>query len=66
MWTNLCERRFVFYDVPLKEVEEKLDGVGDRRDEFVWYQSVLPFSKLNKMFFGYFDPEKIFLDDENK
>ena len=22
--------------------------------------------KLNKIFFGYFDPEKIFLDDENK
>ena len=26
---------------------------------------VLLFSKLNKMFFGYFDPEKIFLDNEN-
>ena len=28
-------------------------------------QSVLPFSKLNKLFFGYFDPENIFLDNEN-
>ena len=28
-------------------------------------QIVLPFSKLNKMFFGYFDPENIFLDYEN-
>ena len=27
--------------------------------------SVLPFSKLNKMCFGYFDPENIFLDNEN-
>ena len=26
---------------------------------------VLPFSKLNKMIFGYFDPENIFLDNEN-
>ena len=26
---------------------------------------VLPFSKLNKMFFGYFDPENVFLDNEN-
>ena len=24
------------------------------------------FSKLNKMFFGYFDPENILLDNENK
>ena len=30
------------------------------------YLSVLLSSKLNKMFFGYFDPEKIFLDNENK
>ena len=29
-------------------------------------ESVLLFSKLNKIFFGYFDPEKIFLDNENK
>ena len=27
---------------------------------------VLPFSKLNKIFFGYFDPEEIFLDNKNK
>ena len=26
---------------------------------------VLLFSKLNKMFFGYFDPENIFLHNEN-
>ena len=26
---------------------------------------VLPFSKLNKIFLGYFDPENIFLDNEN-
>ena len=26
--------------------------------------SVLLFSKINKMFFGYFDPENIFLDNE--
>ena len=30
------------------------------------WTSVLPFSKLNKMFFGYFDPENIFLDNKNK
>ena len=29
-------------------------------------QAVLPFSKLNKFFFGYFDPENIFLDNKNK
>ena len=29
-------------------------------------QSVLPFSKLNKIFLGYFDPENIFLDNKNK
>ena len=29
-------------------------------------EPVLLFSKLNKMFFGYFDPEHIFLDNENK
>ena len=28
--------------------------------------SVLLFSKLNQIFFGYFDPEKIFLDNKNK
>ena len=28
--------------------------------------SVLPFSKLNKIFFGYFDPENIFTDNKNK
>ena len=28
--------------------------------------TVLLFSKLNKLFFGYFDPEVIFLDNENK
>ena len=28
--------------------------------------SVLPISKLNKHFFGYFDPENIFLDNKNK
>ena len=28
--------------------------------------AVLLFSKLNKMFLGYFDPEKIFLDNEIK
>ena len=27
---------------------------------------VLLFSKLNKMFFGYFDPENMLLDNENK
>ena len=27
---------------------------------------VLPFSKSNKIFFGYFDPESIFLDNEIK
>ena len=29
-------------------------------------RAVLPFSKLNKIFFGYFDPENIFLGSENK
>ena len=28
--------------------------------------AVLPFSKLNNFIFGYFDPENIFLDNENK
>ena len=28
--------------------------------------SVLLFSKLNKIFFGYFDPQNILLDNENK
>ena len=27
--------------------------------------AVLPFSKLNKLFFGCFDPKNIFLDNEN-
>ena len=31
-----------------------------------WSGPVLPCSKLNKIFFGYFDPENIFLDNENK
>ena len=35
--------------------------------EFVFITlSVLPFSKLNKLFFGYFDPENNLLDNENK
>ena len=28
--------------------------------------AVLPFAKLNYLFFGYFDPENIFLDNKNK
>ena len=28
--------------------------------------AVLLFSKLNQKFFGYFDPENILLDNENK
>ena len=28
-------------------------------------QSVLPFSKLNKIFVGYFDPENILSDNKN-
>ena len=28
--------------------------------------AVLPFSKLITTFFGYFDPENVFLDNENK
>ena len=28
-------------------------------------QAVLPFSKLNKMIFGYFAPENVFLDNKN-
>ena len=28
--------------------------------------AVLMFSKLNKIIFGYFDPERIFLDNKNK
>ena len=31
-----------------------------------WSRPVLSFSKLNKIFFGYLDPENIFLDDKNK
>ena len=34
-------------------------GLGDDAPVFI-------FSKLNKIFFGYFDPENIFLDNENK
>ena len=30
------------------------------------FSSVLLFSKFNKMFFGYFDPEKIYPDNEKK
>ena len=30
------------------------------------FTAVLPFSKLNNVIFGYFDPENIFLDNENK
>ena len=29
-------------------------------------QAVLPFSKLNKLFFGYFDPENILIDYKHK
>ena len=28
--------------------------------------AVLPFSKLNRKIFGYFDPENIFIDNKNK
>ena len=31
----------------------------------VMYPPVVPFSKLNKKIFGYFDPENIFLDNKN-
>ena len=39
------------------------DGIWDVLTNQV--RTVL-FSKLNKLFFGYFDPENIFLDNENK
>ena len=32
----------------------------------LWWPAVLLFSKLNKLFFGYFDPENILLDNKNK
>ena len=31
-----------------------------------WLPAVLPFSKLSNFIFGYFDPENVFLDNENK
>ena len=31
-----------------------------------YLHAVLLFSKLNNIFVGYFDPENIFLDNENK
>ena len=34
--------------------------------QFCIQYSVLLFSKLNTIFFGYFDPENIFLDNTNK
>ena len=51
----------------------KITGLrGERTDvkaktaALVSSRSVLPFSKLNKLFFGYFDLENIFIDNENK
>ena len=47
----------------------KLNAYRGSYDNFVKsmaeVHSVLPFSKQNKMFFGYFDPENIFSDNEN-
>ena len=36
------------------------------RLEVIQYPAVLPFSKLNKLLLGYFDPKKVFGDNENK
>ena len=39
------------------------EGVREKRIDFVWqeirYRTALSFSKLNKIFFGYFDPENM-------
>ena len=47
-------------DVPAMLLDKQCSFTSDNE----W--PVLPFSKLNYIFFGYFDPEKIFLDNENK
>ena len=45
-------------------VQGRGGGLGDSGSEYI--RSVLPFSKLNKIFFGYFDPENNILDNKNK
>ena len=53
--------------VRLQELKQQiaLGGVTISEDQLIMHPS-LPFSKLNKIFFGYFDPENVFLDNENK
>ena len=48
------------YVVHIQPPSKDLGAKNDAR------QPVLLFSKLNKIFFGYFDPENIFLDNKNK
>ena len=55
----------------LTAAEQLQNGSGTRQlsrqgSSKIAPQPVLPFSKLNTTFIGYFDPEKIFLANENK
>ena len=55
----------------LRKTEKRRIVRAKPKDEYVREQrrekgAVLPYSKLNKMFFGYFDPGNIFLDNKNK
>ena len=49
-------------DISSEKEAHVLKGMLENRA----YPTVLPFSKLNKIIFGYFDPENIFLDNKNK
>ena len=52
-------------DIRANNVTSKLTLLLLHFPKLRYAQPVLPFSKFNKMFFGYFDLGKFFLDREN-
>ena len=58
-----CE--YQYFIVETNDVRGDLTNVSANSRALVC-RSVLLLSKSNKLFFGYFDPENIFLDNKNK
>ena len=61
---HVCLNVYLPYRIVRIRVSNK--DSNESGEVLIGCSTVLRFSKLNKIFYGYFDPEKIFLDNENK
>ena len=63
--SGLCEAvRWILFPSKLKQIEDQfLWRTGRARKPNTWERQCFLFQNLNKLIFGYFDPEKIILDN---